>query len=90
MEKDSLISIIVPVYKVQEYLDECVKSIVNQTYSNLEIILVDDGSPDACPLLCDNWAKRIGELKLFIKEMVVCPLLVMLGFILPLVITLVL
>lgn len=68
MEKDSLISIIVPVYKVQEYLDECVNSIVNQTYSNLEIILVDDGSPDACPLLCDNWAKKDRRIKVIHKR----------------------
>ena len=53
-----LISIIVPVYKVEAYLDECVQSIVNQTYTNLEIILVDDGSPDRCPEMCDAWAKR--------------------------------
>ena len=53
-----LISVIVPVYKVQAYLDRCVKSIVAQTYENLQIILVDDGSPDACPIKCDAWAKR--------------------------------
>jgi glycosyltransferase involved in cell wall biosynthesis len=43
-----LISVIVPVYKVEKYLDKCVQSIVDQTYKNLEIILVDDGSPDNC------------------------------------------
>ena len=47
------ISVIVPVYKVEAYLDKCVSSIVNQTYTNLEIILVDDGSPDNCPAMCD-------------------------------------
>ncbi len=46
---EGLISVIVPVYKVEPYLDQCVSSIVNQTYKNLEIILVDDGSPDGCP-----------------------------------------
>lgn len=56
MEK--LISVIVPVYKVEAYLDRCVASIVNQTYRNLEIILVDDGSPDSCPRICDQWAKK--------------------------------
>ena len=54
----SLISIIIPIYKVEEYLDECLTSIITQSYKNLEIILVDDGSPDNCPILCDEWAKR--------------------------------
>lgn len=54
----SLISVIVPVYRVEQYLEKCIESIVNQTYSNLEILLVDDGSPDRCPELCDAWAER--------------------------------
>lgn len=54
----TLVSVIVPVYKVEDYLDKCVKSIVAQTYENLEIILVDDGSPDNCPSMCDRWAQR--------------------------------
>ena len=53
-----LVSVIVPVYKVEDYLDKCVKSIVTQTYENLEIILVDDGSPDNCPSMCDSWAQK--------------------------------
>ncbi len=53
-----LISVIIPVYKVEKYLDRCIESVVNQTYGKLEIILVDDGSPDGCPLICDEWAKR--------------------------------
>lgn len=52
------ISIIVPVYKVEKYLDKCLESISNQTYKNLEIILIDDGSPDSCPEICDEWAKK--------------------------------
>lgn len=52
------ISVIIPVYKTEKYLDKCVKSIVEQTYSNLEIILVDDCSPDKCPQMCDEWAKK--------------------------------
>ena len=53
-----LISIIIPVYNVEKYLNKCIESIVNQTYKNLEIILVDDGSPDNCPKICDEWAKK--------------------------------
>lgn len=52
------ISVIVPVYGVERWLDRCVASIVGQTYRNLEIVLVDDGSPDGCPALCDQWAER--------------------------------
>ena len=52
------VSVIIPVYRVEKYLDRCVKSIVNQTYRNLEIILVDDGSPDSCPQICDEWSFR--------------------------------
>lgn len=50
------VSIIVPVYRVEAFLDRCVKSILNQTYQNFELILVDDGSPDQCPEMCDRWA----------------------------------
>ncbi len=63
----SLISIIVPVYKVEEYLDECVKSLICQTYTNLEIILVDDGSPDNCPQLCDDWTKKDNRIRVIHK-----------------------
>ena len=52
------ISVIIPVYKVERYLDACVTSVVGQTYPDLEIILVDDGSPDNCPALCDAWAAK--------------------------------
>lgn len=63
-----LISVIVPVYNVEQYLDRCVESIVNQTYKNLEIILVDDGSPDNCPSMCDEWAKKDSRIKVIHKE----------------------
>lgn len=62
------ISVIIPVYNVEKYLDKCVKSVVNQTYENLEIILVDDGSPDACPAMCDEWAKKDMRIKVIHKE----------------------
>ena len=62
------VSIIVAVYKVEKYLNRCIESIINQTYENIEIILVDDGSPDSCPILCDNWAKKDGRIKVIHKE----------------------
>lgn len=63
MDKQPLISVIVPVYKVEEYLNQCIDSIVSQTYRNLEIILVDDGSPDNCPKICDDWAEKDNRIK---------------------------
>lgn len=62
------ISVIVPVFKVERYLNECVTSIVNQTYDNLEIILVDDGSPDKCPQMCDEWADKDSRIKVVHKK----------------------
>lgn len=67
MEKP-LISVIVPVYKVEPYINRCVESIVNQTYKNLEIILVDDGSPDNCPKMCDEWAEKDNRIKVIHKQ----------------------
>ncbi len=52
------ISVIVPIYKVEKYLEECLDSIIGQSYTNLEIILVDDGSPDGCPAICDRYAEQ--------------------------------
>ena len=57
------ISVIIPVYGVEKYLDRCVESVVNQTYKDLEIILVDDGSPDNCPQMCDEWASRDARIR---------------------------
>lgn len=62
-----LVSVIIPVYKVEAYLDECVQSIVDQTYDNLEIILVDDGSPDRCPEMCDDWTLKDSRIKVVHK-----------------------
>lgn len=63
-----LISIIVPIYKVEQYLDRCIESIINQTYKNLEIILVDDGSTDQCPHMCNLWAERDSRIKVIHKD----------------------
>lgn len=52
------VSVIIPVYKVERYLDACVESVIGQTYTDLEILLVDDGSPDRCPAMCDAWAEK--------------------------------
>ena len=63
-----LLSIIVPVYNVEQYINRCIKSIVNQTYQNIEIILVDDGSTDSSGDLCDKWAKARSEERRVGKE----------------------
>ena len=63
-----LISVIVPVYRVEEYLERCVKSILSQTYKNLEVILVDDGSPDQCPAICDACADKDARVKVIHQE----------------------
>lgn len=62
------ISVIVPVYRVEKYLGRCVNSLLGQTLSDIEIILVDDGSPDDCPALCDEFAKKDGRIKVLHKE----------------------
>lgn len=58
MKDRELISVIVPIYNVEKYLRKCIDSIIEQTYTNLEIILVDDGSPDNCGKICDEYAKK--------------------------------
>lgn len=65
---NELISIVVPVYRVEMYLHECVDSILNQTYRNLEVILVDDGSPDGCPEICDEYAAKDERVKVIHKK----------------------
>ena len=66
--KEPLISIIVPVYRVEKYLDQCVQSLIDQTYKNLEIILVDDGSPDNCGVICDELAKTDTRTKVIHRD----------------------
>ena len=64
---EPLISVIIPVYKVEEILHRCVDSVISQTYQNLEIILVDDASPDNCPAICDAYAEKDKRVKVIHK-----------------------
>lgn len=66
--EEPLISVIVPVYKVEKYLNRCIESIVSQTYRNLEIILVDDGSPDNSRLICDEWTQKDERIRVIHKK----------------------
>ncbi len=63
-----LVSIIIPVYKVEKYLRRCLDSVKNQTYKNIEVILVDDGSPDQCPQICDEYAAKDSRFHVIHKE----------------------
>ena len=67
-EKNDLISIVIPVYNVEQYLSKCIDSILNQTYKNLEIILVNDGSPDRCPEICEEYRLKDNRIKVINKE----------------------
>lgn len=67
-QKQPKISIVVPVYKVEKYLDRCVNSLTGQTLKELEIILVDDGSPDRCPIICDEYAAKDNRIKVIHKS----------------------
>ncbi len=68
MNKRPLVSIIVPCYKVTDFLPQCVESLMNQTYKDIEIILVDDGSPDDTSKLCDEYAKKDNRIKVVHKQ----------------------
>ena len=65
---EPLISVIVPIYGIERYLGICIESLLNQTYRNLEIILVDDGSPDRCPEICDLYASKDSRVTVIHKE----------------------
>lgn len=67
MEK-SLISVIVPIYNVSRYLERCMESLLHQTYKNIEIIMVDDGSPDDCGKKCDRYAAEEPRIKVIHKK----------------------
>lgn len=62
------LSVIIPVYKVEDTLERCLQSIVSQDYADLEIIVVDDGSPDRCPQICDEWSMKDGRIRVVHKE----------------------
>lgn len=62
------VSVIIPIYKVEKYLSRCIDSVLKQTLSDIEIILVDDGSPDSCPQICDNYLKLDERVKVIHKE----------------------
>ena len=64
----NLVSIVLPIYNVEKYLNRCIESIVNQTYKNLEIILVDDGSLDSCPTICEDWARKDERIRVIHKK----------------------
>lgn len=68
MKKEPFISVVVPVYKVEQYLHNCIESVINQTYTNWELILVDDGSPDRCGEICDEYAAKDSRIKVIHKE----------------------
>ena len=63
-----LFSVIVPIYNIEKYLGRCIDSVLSQTYDNFELILVDDGSPDNCPAICDEYAARDSRIKVIHKE----------------------
>ena len=65
---NELISVIIPVYNVEKYINKCIDSIINQTYTNLEIILVDDDSPDSCGKIWDEYAEKDSRIKVIHKE----------------------
>lgn len=67
MEK-GLVTVVIPVYKTEKYLNQCVQSVVDQTFRNLEILLIDDGSPDRCPQMCDEWAVKDDRIRVFHKK----------------------
>ena len=63
-----LISVVLPIYNIEAYLDRCMEAVLNQTYDNLEILMVDDGSPDGCGAMCDRYAREDSRVKALHKE----------------------
>ncbi len=63
-----LVSVVIPIYNVENYLDRCIQSVVDQSYWEMEILLIDDGSTDQCPAICDGWAKRDNRIQVIHKK----------------------
>lgn len=63
------VSILVPIYNVEKYLSRCIESVLSQDFRDYELILVDDGSPDRCPQICDEYAKKDSRIKVVHKKM---------------------
>ena len=68
MNQQPKVSVIVPIYNVEPYLDRCMQSLIHQTLKDIEIILVDDGSPDRCPQMCDEYAQKDSRIKVIHKK----------------------
>ena len=68
IREDVLFSVIVPVYNIERYLEKCVDSILNNTYKNFELILVDDGAPDGCPRICDSYSEKDKRVRVIHKK----------------------
>ena len=65
------ISVVVPIYKVEKYIKGCIESVLSQSFEDFELILVDDGSPDGCPDICDGYAKKDSRIKVIDRKSVV-------------------
>lgn len=63
-----LVTVVLPIYNVEKYLDRCIESVVGQTYRNIEVLLIDDGSTDSCPKICDSWCEKDNRVKVIHKE----------------------
>ena len=68
MKTDTLVSIIVPIYKAENYINRCVDSILNQTFKDFELLLIDDGSPDKSGYICDEYAKKDNRIRVIHKK----------------------
>ena len=68
MTDQTVVSVVIPVYGVEPYLDHCIRSVVEQDYERLDIVVVDDGSPDDCPQMCDEWAARDPRIRVVHKK----------------------